>query len=93
MNYNVGLDTETLYLPFGIEIGGLFNVKGNLKNNIANGVFKTDRFFANMDSQDKLSIVLKGFTSNIDYHFDFDSYRKQGYSNCGKIYSSCRAGS
>lgn len=70
LNYNVGLDTETLYLPFGIEIGGLFNVKGNLKNNIANGVFKTDRFFANMDSQDKLSIVLKGLTSNIDYHFD-----------------------
>ncbi|MEI0548769.1 AsmA family protein [Brachyspira intermedia] len=70
LNYNVGLDTESLYLPFGIEIGGLFNVNGNLKNNIADGVFKTDKFFANMDSPDKMSIVLKGLTSNIDYHFD-----------------------
>ena len=58
LNYNVGLDTESLYLPFGIEIGGLFNVNGNLKNNIADGVFKTDKFFANMDSPDKMSIVL-----------------------------------
>ncbi|MEI0485521.1 outer membrane assembly protein AsmA [Brachyspira intermedia] len=70
LNYNVGLDTESLYLPFGIEIGGLFNVNGNLKNNIADGIFKTDKFFANMDSPDKMSIVLKGLTSNIDYHFD-----------------------
>ena len=70
LNYNVGLDTDSLYLPFGIEIGGLFDVNGNLKNNIANGVFKTDKFFANMDSPDKMSIVLKGLTSNIDYHFD-----------------------
>ncbi|OEJ16110.1 outer membrane assembly protein AsmA [Brachyspira hampsonii] len=70
LNYNVGLDTESLYLPFGIEIGGLFNVNGNLRNNIADGVFKTDKFFANMDSPDKMSIVLKGLTSNIDYHFD-----------------------
>ena len=70
MNYDVGLDTESLYLPFGIEIGGLFNVNGNLKNNIADGVFKTDEFFANMDSPDKMSIVLNGLTSNIDYHFD-----------------------
>ncbi|EKV55989.1 hypothetical protein [Brachyspira hampsonii] len=70
LNYNVGLDTESLYLPFGIEIGGLFNVNGNLKNNIADGIFKTDGFFANMDSPDKMSIVLKGLTSNIDYHFD-----------------------
>ncbi|KLI32613.1 AsmA family protein [Brachyspira hyodysenteriae] len=70
LNYNVGLDTDNLYLPFGIEIGGLFNVNGNLKNNIADGVFKTDKFFANMDSPDKMSIVLKGLTSNIDYHFD-----------------------
>ena len=64
------MDTESLYLPFGIEIGGLFNVNGNLKNNIADGVFKTDEFFANMDSPDKMSIVLNGLTSNIDYHFD-----------------------
>ena len=70
LNYDVGLDTESLYLPFGIEIGGLFNVNGNLKNNIADGVFKTDEFFANMDSPDKMSIVLNGLTSNIDYHFD-----------------------
>ena len=41
-----------------------------MKNNIADGVFKTDKFFANMDSPDKMSIVLKGLTSNIDYHFD-----------------------
>ena len=32
--------------------------------------FKTDKFFANMDSPDKMSVVLKGLTSNIDYHFD-----------------------
>lgn len=70
LNYEVGLDTDSLYLPFGIEIGGLFNVKGNLKRNIADGIFKTDKFFANMDSPDKMSIVLKGLTSNIDYHFD-----------------------
>ena len=70
LNYEVGLDTDSLYLPFGIEIGGLFNVKGNLKRNIADGIFKTDKFFANMDSPDKMSVVLKGLTSNIDYHFD-----------------------
>ncbi len=70
LNYDIGLDTDSLYLPFGIEIGGLFNINGNLKNNRADGIFKTDEFFANMDLPDKMSLLLDGLTSNIDYHFD-----------------------
>ena len=84
LNYNLGLDTDSLYLPFGIEIGGLFNVNGNLKNNIADGIFKTDKFFANMDSPDKMSIVLKGLTSNIDYHFDLTPTENKVSANAAR---------
>ncbi len=84
LNYNIGLDTDTLYLPFGIEIGGLFNVNGNLKNNIADGVFKTDEFFANMDSPDKMSVVLDGLTSNIDYHFDLTPTKNEAVATAAR---------
>lgn len=84
LNYELGLDTDTLYLPFGIEIGGLFNVNGNLKNNIADGVFKTDKFSANMDSPDKMSILLKGLTSNIDYRFDLTPTKNEASSTAAR---------
>lgn len=84
LNYEIGLNTENLYLPFGVEIGGLLSLIGNLKNNIANGDFITDKFFVNMDSSDKMSIVLKGLKSNIDYHFDLTPTTNQAISTAAR---------
>lgn len=84
LNYEVGLDTDSLYLPFGIEIGGLLSIIGNLKNNIADGDLIADNFFANMDSPDKMSILLKGLDSNIDYHFDLTPNKNQVVSTAAR---------
>ena len=77
LNYEIGLDTENLYLPFGMEIGGLLSLIGNLKNNIASGDLIADGFFVNMDSEDKMSIVLRGLKSDIDYNFDLTPTQNQ----------------
>lgn len=77
LNYEIGLDTDNLYLPFGVEIGGLLSLAGNLKNNIANGDLIAEDFFVNMDSPDKMSIVLRGLKSDIDYNFDLTPTQNQ----------------
>ena len=77
LNYEIGLDTENLYLPFGMKIGGLLSLIGNLKNNIANGDLIADGFFVNMDSEGKMSIVLRGLKSDIDYNFDLTPTQNQ----------------
>lgn len=84
LNYEIGLDTENLYLPFGVEIGGLLSLIGNLKNNIANGDFITDKFFVNMDSPDKMSIALIGLKSDIDYRFDLTPTTNQSVSTAAR---------
>ena len=84
LNYEIGLDTENLYLPFGMEIGGLLSLIGNLKNNIANGDLIADDFFVNMDSADKMSIVLRGLKSDIDYNFDLTPTQNQVVSTAAR---------
>ena len=43
-----------------------------------------DNFFANMDSPDKMSILLKGLDSNIDYHFDLTPNKNQVVSTAAR---------
>ena len=84
LNYEIGLDTDNLYLPFGMEIGGLLSLIGNLKNNIADGDLIADEFFVNMDSPDKMSIVLQGLKSDIDYNFDLTPTQNQVVSTAAR---------
>lgn len=84
LNYEIGLNTDNLYLPFGVEIGGLLSLIGNLKNNIANGDLIADDFFVNMDSPDKMSIVLRGLKSDIDYNFDLTPTQNQVISTAAR---------
>lgn len=70
LKYKVGLDTKSLYLPFGLEVGGLIDIDGILKNNIASGKFNAKDFFMNKGEKGKETIVLNGLQSDINYNFN-----------------------
>lgn len=83
LKYELGIDTKSLYLPFGVEVGGMFGLLGTLKNNIAKGKLESGNFFASMDSSENMSIYLEDFNANADYNFDLGI--KENSSSLGQF--------
>lgn len=76
IKYEIGVNTKSLYLPFGVEIGGLFNLLGTLSNNIAIGNLESKSFFASMKSSDNMSLYLEDFNANSDYNFNLTATKE-----------------